>query len=142
MLGGVDVFQSIQCCISMGTYSTNHWEKFLPFDQVGCEVTLKGLEHKSIKIVDSKQISKLLKRGHFGFMMVIQDMPTRYPSNMGMKHVIEMDLTNSPIVVCPYQYGHFQKSKIERLEEELLDTWIITLCYPSCYGGEKGWSLY
>jgi hypothetical protein len=61
-IGGVDVVLGIQGFLFLGTFSTNHWERFLSFYQDGHKYTIKGLPPKSIQIVYSKHISKLLKK--------------------------------------------------------------------------------
>jgi len=70
-IGRANIFLGIQWLISIETYYINHQRKFLSLRQYGCEVTLKILEPKSIQIVDSKHMSKILKKVHFGFMICL-----------------------------------------------------------------------
>nr|MDZ8005329.1 RNase H-like domain-containing protein [Nostoc sp. DedSLP05] len=151
-IGGVDIVLGVQWLYSLGTYCTNHQERTLTFLKDGEELTIKALPAKDIKVVDSKHMSKLLKKGHFGFMArlycmdimsanqkemlgvdallqkyerVFQDLPKELPPDRGLEHVIELDPTKGPVVVRPYRYGHNQKTEIERLIQELLDAGII-----------------
>lgn len=151
-----------KCCFgysmaySIRTYSTNHREKLLSFHQYGWAMTLKWLKLKSIQTMDSKLMSKLLKKAHFSFMahlscmeatppqqtcaphlstllqkykVVFHEMPTRCPPNKGMGHLIKLDPTKGPIIMCPYQYQHFHMSKIESLMKEFF--WGCGRCVPN-----------
>jgi hypothetical protein len=49
-----------------------------------------------------------------------KEMPAEDPPNNDMEQVIKLELAKGPMVVCSYQYEHFNKSNIERPMEENL----------------------
>ena len=87
-VGGVDVVLKIQWLISIGTYNTNYLEGFLKFWERGREYTIKVIPPKENKIVNSEQMNKILRKGHFGFIAWLYKMEV--PSDTTINHPLEV----------------------------------------------------
>lgn len=51
--------------------------------------------------------------------------PTGLPPSRSQDHQIQLLPNTAPISVRPYRYPHFQKSEIEKIVQELLDSGVI-----------------
>ena len=65
---------------------------------------------------ESPEIQDLIRRHE----KVFQDLPMKMPPNREIEHTIEVKARSDPVNIMPYRYPHHQKSKIERLIQDLL----------------------
>lgn len=57
---------------------------------------------------------------------VSEDLPMKMPPKREIEHTIEVKLGSNPVIIKPYRYPHHQKTKSERLVQDILKCDIIT----------------
>jgi hypothetical protein len=151
-MGGVDVVLGIQWLQSLGTVDFNFQEHFMKFSLEGKEIELRGITGKPGKVISSNSMTKLLKKGHQGVIAqlcsldvktskpsipqylegiidkhskVFEDIPKGLPPTRNHDHEIHLIPGSVPPNIRPYKYPYAQKSEIEHMVEEILETSII-----------------
>jgi hypothetical protein len=130
----------------------NFQELFMKFSLEGKEIELRGITGKPGKVISSKNMTKLLKKGHQGVIAqlcsldvqtskpsipqdlqriidkhskVFEDIPKGLPPTRNHDHEIHLIPGSVPPNIRPYRYPYTQKSEIERMVEEMLEAVII-----------------
>jgi hypothetical protein len=67
-MGGVDVVLGVQWLQSLGTMALNFQDLFMRFSLEGKEIELKGVQGKPYNVIIFNSMTKLLKKGHRGFI--------------------------------------------------------------------------
>nr|MDZ8003588.1 RNase H-like domain-containing protein [Nostoc sp. DedSLP05] len=154
-IGGFDIVLGVEWLRTLGTYALNHDESFIRFKVEGKKYQLQGINSPKSKVISAEKMRKTLNKGHAGFMAVLfsmqvesknelpleqkkeideiichyhdifQELPGNPPPSRNMEHIIELEPGKGPTIVRPYRYGHKQKTEIERLTQELLDSGAI-----------------
>jgi hypothetical protein len=151
-MGGVDVVLGIEWLQSLGTMAFNFQELFMKFSLEGKEVELRGITGKPEKVIISKGMKKLLKKGHQGVSeklcplyvqtskpslpedlqgiidknsKVFEDIPKGLPPTQNHDHEIHLISGSDHPNIRPYKYPYAQKSEIECMVEEMLEVGII-----------------
>ena len=145
-LGGYEVILGIQWLSTLGVISWNFRLLTMEFLHLGKRVFLKGLQPASSIIYDaSKLFSGSTRKGlvlqittaapvssdqpHFPPVLVdfmnefsmVFVVPNGLPPIRGHEHSINLKEGTLPVCERPYMYPHFQKSKIEKRVNELLE---------------------
>jgi hypothetical protein len=93
-MGGVDVVLGVQWLQSLGTMALNFQDHFMRFSSEGKEIDIRGIQGKTSKVIISKIMIELLKRGKHGVIAHLSstDVQTTISSvPMDIKKVINND---------------------------------------------------
>lgn len=151
-LGNSDVILGIQWLEKLGTIASNWKTQTLKFQVGGEMVTLKGDSQLERTCISLKAMVKTLQKEGHGillefnqlegqkeeehqipaalrpltdrFQQVFQ-MPEGLPPHRKIEHAINLKSGTNPISVRPYRYPQYQKDKIEKLVQDMMQAGII-----------------
>jgi hypothetical protein len=151
-MGGGDVILGVQWLQSLGTMAFIFQEMFMKFSLEGKEIELRGITGKPIKVIISKDMTKILKKGHQRVIVqlcslyvqtskpsipldlqgiidkhskVFEDIPKGLSPTRNHDHAIHLIPGSVHPNIRPYRYPYAQKSEIEHMVEEMLEDGII-----------------
>jgi hypothetical protein len=68
-MGGLGVVLGVQWLQSLGTMALNFLNIFMSFSLEGKEIELRGIQGKPSKVINSNNMTKLLKKGHYSVIL-------------------------------------------------------------------------
>ncbi|XP_042964611.1 uncharacterized protein LOC122298826 [Carya illinoinensis] len=150
-LGGCDVVLGVQWLKTLGSITWNFLDMSMSFTWEGQAIKLKGLTSATIQMLVGAKGFKtdfVNKQGWFFQLMLIDHEPTKVcvegpvsavleefadvfeepvglPPRREFDHPINLKEGASPVSVRPYRYPHYQKSEIEKIVHELLQSGVV-----------------
>ncbi|KAF5446347.1 hypothetical protein F2P56_031982 [Juglans regia] len=150
-LGGCDVVLGVDWLETLGTIAWNFHELSMKFLYLGKNVELLGLKLEGLTLAKGgKSMLTSMQRGKGLFLQLVSetnvlrisgggdevqnlisqfpkvfDIPKGLPPSRPQDHRIPLKEGTQPITARPYRYPHYQKSEIEKIVAELLESGVI-----------------
>ncbi|KAF5477481.1 hypothetical protein F2P56_004118 [Juglans regia] len=150
-LGGCDVVLGVDWLETLGTIAWNFHELSMKFLYLGKNVELLGLKLEGLTLTKGeKSMLTSMQRGKGLFLQLVSetnelgisggadkvqnlisqftrvfDIPKGLPPSRPQDHRIPLKEGTQPITARPYRYPHYQKSEIEKIVAELLESGVI-----------------
>lgn len=140
----------VQWLATLGPIETDYSKLTMSFKRNGTQQTFQGIRQHGIEALSNKECQGIhgtsflihliqtefstnlspkppdLEQLLFKFHQVFQ-LPTTLPPRRSHDHSIPLQPNHNPINVRPYRYPHYQKSEIEKMVLELLQSGLICL---------------
>ncbi|XP_040996213.1 uncharacterized protein LOC121242414 [Juglans microcarpa x Juglans regia] len=150
-LGGCDIVLEVQWLLSLGPILWDFGKLSMQFTYKGVLTCLKALVSTSSNLVDDVKVAKLSpmeSKGLFFQITTVQsqevlhdvpqdilnlldrfqivfDKPRGLPPQRSYDHQILLKKDSTPVSVRPYRYPYYQKTEIEKIVKELLQSGVI-----------------
>ncbi|XP_040988925.1 uncharacterized protein LOC121236540 [Juglans microcarpa x Juglans regia] len=135
-LGGCDIVLGVQWLRTSGSITWNFIDMSMSFEWGGQMIKLQGLNSASVLMMSGtmlmpgeQQKTEVCSEGPMAELLKeFEDVfaePVGLPPRRDFDHPINLKDGVSPVSVRPYRYPHYQKSEIEKIVHELLQTGVI-----------------
>jgi hypothetical protein len=150
-MGGCDIVLGAKLIRTLGPILMYFKELTMKFNHEGQKYKFQGIRTGSLEIISSHRMEKVLKKGHSGIIaqlhaiqaidtpsipqdlqsilakhQVVFSTPQVLPPSRGVHdHSIPLVPDRLPPNICPYHHTFSQKSEIEKIVQELLNTSVI-----------------
>ncbi|KAF5470911.1 hypothetical protein F2P56_011397 [Juglans regia] len=150
-LGGCDIVLGVQWLLSLGPILWDFGKLSMQFTYKGVLTCLKALTATSSNLVDDVEVTKISSMENKGLFLqitavqsqevlhdvpqdvlklldsfqIVFDEPRGLPPQRSQDHQILLKTDTTPVSVRPYRYPYYQKTEIEKIVKELLESGVI-----------------